>query len=674
MSRIAFPQRALALTFCTLVSAPVLAEDSVLDSSLQLGEVRVTAQRVGTLPATAILSSVDVIGRDRLLDENVTDAWQLFAKVPGTMLTQFNQGNTSGKFSFRGFNGEGEINAIKLLIDGVPSNSNDGNMPYIDMVMTQELQSIEVVRGTNDPRYGLHNIAGNANLRTLSGGDYLRGRASYGSFGTADLQAAAGIEHGAFAQNYAAGYTLSDGYRDHSTSSRASLAGKWTWAPAESGTRYGAGLRFAELHAQEAGYLTFAQSRTNPRQSPAHNASDGDRRQLLQGSLRAEQSFGALTWSNLAYLNDLKDQRFVRFAITTSQQERDTDERQLGAQSTLTWRAGQTAIGELTLEGGLSGEWQDNVSERYTTVLRARQAQTRNQHFRFDILGGYVQAVLQPTSRLKLIPAFRVDDVRGSYLNLRNGIRYAINDYGTVSQPKFSAVYALNDAVGLYGNWGRSFQVGVGTASYAVNQTAPLAPSMNEGWELGAKLRPARWLEGRATLWEQVASNEARRKLNDPTNDAENIGRTRRQGLDLQLNAQVTAGSALWMSWSHQKSKILKAESSLLSSQGKQIDHVPHHLYALGIDQQLTPTWSMTASLNGQSGYYMERTNATGVFGSSLLIDAAAKWQATAHTRLQLQVKNLFDRYAEYAWWDGAQSLHSPVTGRAVHLSLSVER
>ncbi|MEY4761193.1 MAG: hypothetical protein RLZZ200_1049, partial [Pseudomonadota bacterium] len=381
MYRLASLRRAVALSILTCVPATAIAEDAVLDTSLQLGEVRVTALRTGSLPATAVLSSVDMLGGDRLRNENVTDAWQLFAKVPGTMLTAFNQGTTSGKFSFRGFNGEGEINAIKLLIDGVPSNSNDGNMPYIDMVQTQELQSIEVVRGTNDPRHGLHNIAGNATLRTLTGGDYLRGRASAGSFGTSDAQAVAGIESGALAQNYAAGYSMSDGYRDHATSSRATLAGKWTLLPSGDGAQYGASLRFAALRAQEAGYLTQAQVLADPRQSPAHNASDGDRRQLAQGSIRSERVFGALTWSNLAYLNDLKDRRFVRFSLSAAQQERDTDERQLGAGSTLTWRAGRTSIGELSLEGGLSAEWQDNVSERYTTVLRARQTRTRDQHF-----------------------------------------------------------------------------------------------------------------------------------------------------------------------------------------------------------------------------------------------------------------------------------------------------
>ncbi len=657
------PGLALALPVCSHAA-------SVDDTALQLGEITVTAQRMSALQASAVLSSIDILGAARLQDANVTQAWQLFSKVPGVMLTQFNQGNVSGKFSFRGFNGEGEINAIKLLIDGIPSNSNDGNMPYLDMLQTLEMSSIEVVRGTNDPRHGLHNIAGNADIRTWTGGDYLRGRLAYGSYETLDAQAVAGVEGGGLAQNYTAAYQRSSGHREHSDSRKASFAGKWTLG-LEGGHSVGLSLRHTDLESVEAGYLTQAEAQADLAQSPAHNASDGGHRLLTQGALRASIALGeALSWNSLAYANDLSDRRFVRFSAGVSQQERYTDERHYGASSTLTWRAGTTRIGDVTVEGGLDAQWQDNLSQRYSTSLRTRTAQTRDQQFDFDIHGGYVQAVLQPVSGLTLVPAWRLDRVGGSYLNRRNGLRYAINDYGTISQPKFSAMVALDERTGLYANWGRSFQVGVGTASYAVNQSRALEPSINEGWEAGVKFRPRAWLEGRATLWQQTASNEARRKLNDPANDAENIGRTRRNGLDLQLNAEPAEGTSLWAAFSWQDSQILVAENSLPQSQGREIDHVPHRLYSAGLEHRLTPRLTLTGQLTGQSAYFLERTNSTARYGSLALLDLGLRWQAGPALQVQAQVKNLADHYHEYVWWDGAQSLHAPGRGRSLHLGL----
>ncbi|MFN3887954.1 MAG: TonB-dependent receptor plug domain-containing protein, partial [Aquabacterium sp.] len=138
--------------------------------ALTLGQVGVTAARPSLLSSRRLAASVDMVGAEVLQARSVAQSWQLFSAVPGVMLTEFGQGTTSGKPSFRGFNGEGNINAVKLLIDGIPSNSNDGNMPYLDMVSPLEIERIEVVRGTNDPRWGLHAIAGHAQVITRQGG------------------------------------------------------------------------------------------------------------------------------------------------------------------------------------------------------------------------------------------------------------------------------------------------------------------------------------------------------------------------------------------------------------------------------------------------------------------------------------------------------------------------
>ncbi|MGC7986007.1 TonB-dependent receptor plug domain-containing protein, partial [Salmonella enterica] len=87
---------------------------------------------------------------DRIQQQQAQYNWELFAQSPGVMLTQFRQGNESGKLSFRGFNGEGEVNAVKLLIDGIPSNDNAGGMPFLGTLLPLDIARIEVVRGTND--------------------------------------------------------------------------------------------------------------------------------------------------------------------------------------------------------------------------------------------------------------------------------------------------------------------------------------------------------------------------------------------------------------------------------------------------------------------------------------------------------------------------------------------
>lgn len=661
---------------CALLAAfthlPAAAADDArtLDgAALVLGAVNIL-DNAGPIAARSLPTSVDVLGAERIENQVVTHNWQLFGQMPGVMLTNFNQGNVSGKFSMRGFNGEGEINAVKLLVDGVPGNSNDGNMPYLELAIPLEIDAIEVVRGTNDPRYGLQNIAGNANVITRTGGNYMQGRASYGSFNTRDAQAALGIEHNGFSQNYAVSVYNSAGYRDHSETEKVSASGKWFFSPGGD-TRFGVIVRHQDAKAQEAGYLTRLQARTDPDQSPAHNASDGGDRTLDQFSAHADIELGErLFWSSVAYMNKIDDRRFVRFSAGVSQQERYTNEEHLGAMSTLTWRPEVSWAKEFALVGGVSAEWQDNVSERYTTANRVRTAQTRNQRFELDIYGAFVQAVIKPTDQLKIVPAWRTDVLTGHYDNLLNGRRFDINDYGNVHQPKISAVYSFDERYAVYANYGRTFQIGVGTASYKVTQTQDLDPSINEGWEAGLRFRPLPWLDGRLAVWEQTASNEARRKLNDPANSSENIGKTERRGIDLQFNAQATRQLGLWMAASLQRSKILKAESSAPATEGKEIDHVPHFLLNAGADYTASDALKLSLWASAQGDYYLERTNSAGRFGSYLLFNASASYQFSPTLRADLQVRNLTDRYYEYVWHDGTQSLHSPGEPRAVFASL----
>ena len=657
-----------------------LAEHATTDtednSTLVLGSVNVTAKSVGPLSTTSVLSSVDVLGADRIETQNVMNSWQLLGQMPGVQLTQFKQGVESGKPSFRGFNGEGEINAVKLLIDGIPSNTNDGNMRYMDMIFPLELEAIEVVRGTNDPRYGLHNIAGNINMVTKQGGDYVQARATYGSFNTMEGQFAAGIEKNGFSQNYFVAAQGIDGYREHADSDKYNLAGKWFFTSDDQKVKAGVIARHYRHDADEPGYLTFAQTHEDDEQSMPHNAFDGAEREMehLSGhfdwNLTDDLSFSAKT-----YMNHIDDQRWVRFSASQGQQERVTKERHTGYLTSLTWRPQVAFLHKFALEVGYNQEWQDNESERYNTVERVRTSQSRNQQFDFDTKGGYVQAILQPIPSLKFIPAYRFDKIEGNYTNRLTGVEYNINDYGTIDQPKFSAVWTPIAGYSLYGNWGKTFQVGVGTASYKVNQSSDLDPSINEGWETGLKFKPVNWLDGRIAVWEQRASNEARRKLGDPANDSENVGKTKRKGVDFQLNAQLTDNLSAWMSYAWQDSKILKADAASLATQGQEIDHVPHYLYNFGLNFQATPKWRFGLQANGQGDAYLERENIHGKFGRYFIVDASAVYQLNEQISVDLQIRNLTDRYYEYVWWNTTPnpdiSMHAPNDGRAGYLSVN---
>lgn len=659
----------------------VLAEASrTEDSTLTLGTVTVQGATGsnGPLSTSSVLSSVDVLGADILEKMPVNYSWELFSRAPGVMLTEFNQGTTSGKISFRGFNGEGEVNAVKLLIDGIPSNSNDGNMPFMDMIFPLELDSIEVVRGTSDARYGLNNIAGNVNMLTRTGGDYTKARIRYGSYNTQETQLAKGIESSNWTQNYFFAYQKSDGYRDHAQANKFSMAGKWFYTPDDNRYRIGLIARHYETEAQEPGYLSEEDAHQHPTMTNSYNATDKGTRRMNQLSVHFDTELSdTLAWAAKTYVNTFDDRRWTQYWRTSAQQERDAYETQYGALTSLTWRPEVSWLYDFALEGGADMQQQQNKSERYRTKDRVRQAQTRDQQFDFDTYGAYVQAEIKPFESLKIIPAYRVDKIQGDFTNEMTGLDYDINDYGLIKQPKLSVVYSPWDVASVYANWGRTFQVGTGAAAYKIPpRDTDLAPSINEGWETGIKFTPADWIDGRVAYWQQKASGEVSRRLNDPSGESDNVGQTRRWGYDAQVNLHPNERTDLWMAYAWQYSKILQPSSTLPNSKGQEIDHIPHHLYNAGVSYKATPALQLTAWMNGQTNYYLERENTRGTYGGYVLMNLGASYRVTESVSVDLQLKNLTNRYYEYVWYDpdGAQaSLHSPGDGRALYTGVSVD-
>ena len=650
------------------------------EAALSLGTVQVHGTSAGPLPARGVFSSVDILGGSIVQDQHVDYSWELFARAPGVQVTPFRQGTDAGRFSMRGFNGEGRVNAVKLLIDGIPSNDNAGGMPFLDAVFPIDIEAIEIVRGTNDPRYGLHNIAGNANVITRSGGNDGRASVTVGSFGTREVQLAKGIESGNWSQNYSLAWRDGDGWRDHADATKRALSGKWFYTADDGRWRAGLTARAYRNRALESGYLTAEQAQAAPRSSPAYSAADRSERETTQVALHADGELAErLSWSGRLYRNRYENQRWVRFSQAGVQQERVSDETHHGAIGTLTWRPRVSWAHEFTLEGGVDAQWQDNTAQRWRTVERVRTSQFRDWDFDLHTRGAYVQAVIRPVAALKIVPALRVDRVSGSFRDLQAQAAGAApastptHDYGSIRQPKISVAYALADEVSVYGNWGRTFQIGSGIDAYRT-QARNLSPSLNDGWETGVKLQPLPWLNARVAYWEQRASGEVARVLGvDGLPDAGgtgNVGRTLRKGYDVQFNAQMGARLTGWLAYSHQLARITTPDPSAPQTAGREVENVPHYLVTAGAQYRAADRLKLSASVSAQGDYWIDRANTLPRTGSFALLNLSATWQLAPTVDVGVQVNNVTDRRYVYAWYDSGSSGYSPGDGRSVAVSL----
>lgn len=684
-----FIRRLMPLAVAAALNGLSLTTFAAGDAVISLGEVPVYANGKGPLLTNQILTSVDVMGGDKVEDKNVMNSWELVGQMPGIQITPTGMGAESGKVTFRAFNGEGYINGIKVLIDGIPSNVNSGNQRFIDMIFPLEIDYIEVVRGTNDPRYGLHNIGGNINIGTRQGGNYTDSRFTYGSFNTRELQAAVGRESEGFSQNYFFAKQDSDGHRDHAKSDKYSAGGKWFLSSSNNDFKIGLVARTYQHNAQEPGFMTASELSANRKQSFAKNANDGDQRDMQHLSAHLDWQITPQTsLSSKLYLNRYSDDRRVTFSSNPAgslpRQRRIWDEEQVGFLGNVTWHANE----RITIDGGVNFEHQQNRFQRYRfsfstpTNFDGTPATTSNDDsYTLNNFGAYVQAVIRPTPAFKIIPAFRTDTFAGrTYLNT-TGATARLQDSGWINQPKLSMIYSPREDVSLYANWGRTFQVLTGSRSPAyltAGQTA-FEPSINTGKELGVKFSPFAKTESRIAVWQQDATDEV---ANMPsTGTTVGLGQTRRRGVDLQLTAQVSEAFKFWISHSLQEAKVVSAFTSAGASlAGKDVFSTPRYISNIGAEYQPNATWRFGLQGRAQGSYFIDDLNAQGKFGGFVLFDTNVRYQLNKTASLDFQIKNLADRKYEYVWYDSffwpagsEQPMFSPGAGRAAYLSLNIK-
>ena len=658
------------------------------DPTIVMGEVRVSAQRNGgPLLTNRVLTSVDVLGADKVEDKNVMNSWELVGQLPGVQLTETRMGAESGKATFRAFNGEGYINGIKVLIDGIPSNVNSGNQRFIDMIFPLDIDYIEVVRGTNDPRYGLHNIGGNINFGTRQGGNYADARFTVGSYATREAQLAVGRDNGALAQNYFFAKQDSDEYRG-TGSDKYSAGAKWFLTSPDKTVRAGLVVRSYRHEAGEPGFLTAAQLREDRRQSPAKNTNDGSVRSLRHASLHLDWQITPDAWfSNKFYVNRYVDDRRVTFTSnplgSAPRQRRMWDETQRGLLSTITWSARK----ELVLDAGINAEYQDNHYRRYRFTYASptdfgKPAQTQNDdNYSLDNVGAYVQAIVKPTAALKIVPALRIDRFSGENRTNASGAIAPLQDYGWIRQPKLSMVYNTSRNTSVYANWGRSFQILTGSdvPAYLRPGQARFPASVNTGKEIGVKFKPAPGADLRLALWRQDATGEV---ANMPaTGTTVGLGETRRQGLDVQASGRAAERVGLWLSHSLQKAQVVRAfAANGASLAGKEVFSTPRRIINAGIDYR--PTGRLRLGLQGraQGDYFIDSPNEQGKYGGFVVFNASLRYSLSQRASIDLQLKNLAGREYAYVWYDNffwpagsAQPMFSAAPGRAAYLSLNVK-
>jgi len=224
----------IAILMVVLVCAPSshAAEDSQKakneanedPSRFELDEIVVTAAKVEE-PVVQTPRNVTVITAEDIAESPSNNIIDLLGREAGINARSLQGTDRQAVIDIRGMGATAASNVV-VLVDGVKLNSPDLSGPDLSSVSLDQIERIEVVRGSGGVLYGDGAVGGVVNIVTKKGtlGTQVDASASYGSYNTKDTWAS--VRGGYKDLSYSLNGALydSDGYRDNGFLKRGDIA------------------------------------------------------------------------------------------------------------------------------------------------------------------------------------------------------------------------------------------------------------------------------------------------------------------------------------------------------------------------------------------------------------------------------------------------------------------
>lgn len=628
-------------------------------------EIVVTPER-GPVQRNEVAASVTVLTRAQIEALPAQSLDEVIGFIPGITMYFDNLAAGAPMISARGFFGGGEVEYVKLLVDGVPAGDVESGLIDWRHLRVADIERIEVLRGPGSSLYGDTAMGGvievftrQRNVESESGELRLSG----GSFGTRAGDVLFRADAGPLRIGVNVLDTTTDGYREHARAR--DRGGDLSLQYLGSASRLSFAASLASKDREEPGELTAAEAAADPRASEGvyqFDREQTDRRRLVLGYDR----FGPTSLRALLHGEDRTTDFPRTFPLAP------------GFASTLFRHLETDGMGGVF---EIAHDWQTasvragsdldraTLHETYASVTASgtRGSQVANADVSRDQASAFVTADWIPIPRLRIASGLRWDDLRDGY---GSG-----DSHRSAWSPRLGATLQLGSdpaPFALFVQIARAFKAPTldqlfdprpFPGGFTVSNPT-LLPQRAHNVEVGISrnLPSAAWS---LAAYDMKVTDEIDF---DPTTFLYgNIGSSRHRGVEAMVDWQRgVVQPELLYTWTH----VTSADNP-----GQQLKNIPEHVMQLLLRTTLPGAVGMTLRGRWERGRFADDA---GAFPLSDVRTVDAKAGRTfGRLRAEIEALNLFDQRYAYigsilADFRGNPTLlEFPAPGRALRVTLA---
>jgi outer membrane receptor protein involved in Fe transport len=688
---------------------------------------------IGT-PVDEVPSNVQAASSKQIAEQRNLDVSEFLDANLGSVSISNSVANPyQADVSFRGFTASpllGTPQGLSVFMDGVRVNEPFGDVVNWDIIPANAIASINLIPGSN-PLFGLNTLGGALSLNTKSGAEYpgISATALGGSWGRRAFEFEAGGANADKSVDYfVAGNTFrEDGWREHSKSEVNQLFGKVGWQNETSDLDLSVALADTDLEGTQA----LPRSMMNDRKQ-AYTWPDSIGNNLVMVNLKGSHflSDDKLVAGNLYY----RKNRITGF---------NSNAETLNDAANVSTETDQTGFGgalQLTLLGDLAGHKNqftagvsadfgrtdfssdsyeaDLIGTRTVTIPGLDPIAWVRLNARNDYYGLYATDTFSMTDQLHLTLSGRYNVAKlhlsgHSFDDTIDVTPYPLQGNHTYNRfnPAIGLNYNPSKSLGFYGGYNEGMRAATPVELSCADPARPcslpnafagdppLDMVISKTWEGGVRGKLAENVNWNVGLYRSENHDDIQFISGNAAGTQgyfQNVGKTRRQGVELGLNGKIDrfsfAANYGFVDATYQSAftalsvsnSSADADGNIQVKKGDHITTIPRQTLKVRLGYEITPAWSVGSNIVMAGSQYARgdenNQDVNGKVPGYTVVHLDTHYQLNDNWKLFAKVNNVFDaKYATYGLlaenlFNGQdEQFRSPAAPRAAWVGVTYE-